>query len=131
MIGLDTNVLVRFLLRDDARQFERARQLIERESAAGQPVLISLPVLVETEWLLRSRYGVPKEEIVAALSGLLDAADVRIEDEPAVERALFLWRDSPAAFADCLIGQHYQVLGCSTTASFDARATRLPDFSPA
>ena len=55
MIGLDTNVLVRFLVRDDEDQFERARKLIRRQAQDGQPVRISLLVLLETEWVLRSR----------------------------------------------------------------------------
>ena len=56
MLGIDTNVLVRFLVRDDPEQFERARRLIKREVGGGETVLISLLVLLETEWVLRSRY---------------------------------------------------------------------------
>jgi predicted nucleic-acid-binding protein len=128
MIGLDTNVLVRFLVRDDARQFERARRLIRWEADRGEPVLISLLVLLETEWVLRSRYTLSKEEIADTVSALLDAADVRFESEPVVEQALYLWRDSAADFADCLVGAHHRSLGCEATASFDARTARLPYF---
>jgi predicted nucleic-acid-binding protein len=128
MIGLDTNVLVRFLVRDDARQFERARRLIQREAERGEPVLISLLVLLEAEWVLRSRYQLSKGEIADAVSALLDAAEVRFESEPIVEEALHVWRDSAAEFADCLIGAHHRSLGCDATASFDARAARLPYF---
>ena len=70
MIGLDTNVLVRFLVRDDEAQFERARRLIRRAAGTGEPVLIGLLVMLETEWVLRSRYNLPKTEILAAFSGL-------------------------------------------------------------
>jgi len=82
MLGIDTNVLVRFLVRDDPEQFERARRLIKREVGSGAAVLISLLVLLETEWVLRSRYRVAKAEIVAALSALLDAVELEFEDEP-------------------------------------------------
>jgi len=75
MLGLDTNVLVRFLVRDDAEQFERARQLIRREVGRGEPVLVSLLVLLETEWVLRSRYALPKADILAVLSSLLEAPE--------------------------------------------------------
>ena len=126
MIGLDTSVLVRFLVQDDTRQFERARRLIQREAERGEPVMISLLVLLETEWVLRSRYALSKEEISDTISGLLDAAEVRFEVEPVVEQALYLWRDSAADFADCLVGVHHRSLGCEATASFDARAIRLP-----
>ena len=75
MLGLDTNVLVRFLVRDDAEQFERARRLIRREVGRGEPVLVSLLVLLETEWVLRSRYALPKADILAVLSSLLEAPE--------------------------------------------------------
>src|SRR3989304_956769 len=104
MLGIDTNILVRFLVRDDEAQFEKARKLIKREVAAGRRVFVNQLVLLETEWVLRSRYAVPKNQIVEAVSGLLNATDVQIEDEPAVEEALFIWKDSIADFADCLIG---------------------------
>ena len=64
MLGIDTNVLVRFLVRDNEVQFEKARKLIKREVAAGRRVFVSQLVLLETEWVLRSRYGLPKIEII-------------------------------------------------------------------
>jgi len=129
MLGIDTNVLVRFLVRDDETQFEKARRLIKREADAGRNVLISLLVLLEAEWVLRSRYKLSKAEIVSVVAGLLDATDVRFEDEPSVEQALFFWKDSTADFADCLIGAHNRMLGCRATATFDARAVKLAGFT--
>lgn len=128
MIGLDTNVLVRFLVRDDEAQFERARRLIRREAAAGEPVLISLLVMLETEWVLRSRYDLTKVAILTAFSGLLESVEISFEDESSLEQALFLWKDSNVQFADCLIGTRNSTLSCRGTASFDARAVRLPGF---
>lgn len=128
MLGIDTNVLVRFLVRDDQAQFERARRLIKREVSAGRRVFVNQLVIMETEWVLRSRYAVSKHQIIEALSGLLDAADVQFEDEPAMEQALFLWKDTAADFADCLIGATNLRLGCRATASFDAKASKLPGF---
>ena len=128
MLGIDTNVLVRFLVRDDAAQFERARKLIKREVAAGHRVFISQLVLLETEWVLRSRYGLPKIEIAAAISGLLDATDVQFEGEAAIEQALYVWKDSAAGFADCLIGAQNRRLGCRVSATFDAKTSKLPGF---
>jgi len=60
MLGVDTNVLVRYLIRDDQSQYEKARRLIEREVSKGEPVLVSMLVLLETEWVLRSRYELAK-----------------------------------------------------------------------
>lgn len=126
MIGLDTNVLVRFLVRDDEEQFARAERLIRRSANAGEPVYISLLVLLETEWVLRSRYKLEKSEIVGAFSELLSSMDLNFEDEPSIEEALFLWKDSPAQFADCLIGARHRALGCAGTATFDSDALKLP-----
>lgn len=128
MLGIDTNVLVRFLVRDDEAQFEKARKLIKREVAAGRCVFVSHLVIQETEWVLRSRYSLPKNLIIEAISGLLDATDVRFEDEPAVEEALFIWKDTTADFADCLIGAKNRRLGCRATATFDVKAAKLPGF---
>lgn len=131
MLGIDTNVLVRFLVRDDEAQFERARKLIRREVAAGRRVFVNQLVLMETEWVLRSRYVVPKNQIIAAISGLLDATDVQFEDEPTVEEALFMWKDATADFTDCMIGAKNRRLGCRATASFDMKASKLPGFAAA
>ncbi len=128
ILGIDTNVLVRFLVRDDEEQFEKARKLIKREVAAASGILVNQLVLLETEWVLRSQYSLAKHLIIQAISGLLDARDVRFEDEPAVEEALFLWKDSAADFADCLIGAKNRRLGCRATATFDRKAAKCPGF---
>ncbi len=128
MLGIDTNVLVRFLVRDDESQFEKARKLIKREVTAGRRVFVSQLVLLETEWVLRSRYDLSKIEIIAAISGLLDATDVQFEDEPAIETTLFVWKESTVDFADCLIGAQNKRLGCRATATFDLRAAKLSGF---
>ena len=128
MLGVDTNILVRFLVRDDEAQFEKARRLIRREVAAGRRVFVSQLVLLETEWVLRSRYGLQKIEIIEAVSALLDASDVQFEDEPAIEEALFVWKDRSVGFADCLIGAQNKRLGCSATATFELKASKLPGF---
>ena len=128
MIGIDTNVLIRFLVRDDEHQFERARRLLKRGMGGGEPVFISHLVLLETEWVLRSRYGVTKTAIVAALNALLDASALQFEDERSIEEAVFTWKDSTAEFADCLINAHHRALGCRATATFDAKALKLSKF---
>ncbi|OLB12986.1 MAG: hypothetical protein AUH10_07300 [Gammaproteobacteria bacterium 13_2_20CM_66_19] len=91
-------------------------------------MLISLLVLLETERVLRSRYNVAKTEIVAALSALLDALELEFEDEPSVEEAVFIWKDSATEFTDCLINARHRALGCRATATFDVRASELFGF---
>jgi predicted nucleic-acid-binding protein len=70
----------------------------------------------------------PKNLIIEAISGLLDATDVRFEDESAIEEALFIWKDATADFAACLIGAQNRRLGCRATATFDVKASKLPGF---
>jgi predicted nucleic-acid-binding protein len=128
MLGIDTDVLVRFLVRDDQTQFEKARKLLKREVSSGRRVFINQLVLLEAEWVLRSRYGLTKTQMLETISGLLDAPDIQLEDEPAVEEAVFVWRDANADFADCLIGARNRRLGCNATATFDTKALKLPGF---
>jgi predicted nucleic-acid-binding protein len=128
MLGVDTNVLIRYLTRDDRPQYEKARRMIDRKVAKGEPVLVSLLVLLQTEWVLRSRYEMAKADIVTAFSALLDTADLTFEDEPSVETAVYSWKDSAGAFADCLIEARNRRLGCRATATFDVRALKLTGF---
>lgn len=128
MLGIDTNVLVRYVIRDDEAQFEKASRLITREISAGEAVFVSLPVLLETEWVLRSRYNLRKAEIVEVISALLDATEIQFEAEPVIEESLKFWKDSTASFADCLIGTHNRSMGCRATATFDAKAGKLAAF---
>ena len=130
MLGLDTNVLVRYLVRDDQLQFEKARRLLKRESNKGEPVLVGLLVLLETEWVLRSRYEFSKAEILSTFSTLLDVADLAFEDESSIEQALYSWKDTVADFSDCLIEARNLRLGCQATATFDGKALKLPGFIP-
>jgi predicted nucleic-acid-binding protein len=128
MLGIDTNVLVRFLLRDDEAQFQKANKLIQWEVTAGRGVLVSQLVLLETEWVLRSRYGFSKIQLLEVIASLLDTRDIQLEDEQSVEEAIYQWKEANADFADCLIAARHRRLGCSATATFDARAVKLPGF---
>lgn len=126
-LAIDTNVLVRLLVRDDEAQYASARRLADRAAAAGEPVLVMLLVLLETEWVLRSRYRLDKPSIAGAFSALLEAADVEFEHAPTVEEALYVWGQHAAAdFADCLMAARAAQLGCSRLVTFDAGAARLP-----
>lgn len=124
MLALDTNVLVRLLVADDAAQARRAEDLIAAEQAAGRSVLLSLLVLLETEWVLRSRYELPKERIADAFTALLETEALLIEDEDALARALYRWRRQNCGLADCLIAERHRSLGASATVTFDRQAAR-------
>lgn len=95
--------------------------MIRAELNRGDRVLVSLLVLLETEWVLRSRYKLTKPEILDAFSALLDTSDLTIEDELSMEGALYTWQHSSANFGDCLIGARNLQLGCRATASHCGR----------
>jgi predicted nucleic-acid-binding protein len=90
--------------------------------------LISLLVLLEIEWVLRSRYNLSKAEIQAAFSALLETPNLVFEDEPSVEQALYSWKGAAADFEDCLIEARNRRLGCYATATFDSKALKLAGF---
>src|SRR5215475_12863654 len=120
MLGLDTNVLIRPLIEDDAAQTRRARNLVDAAVEAEEAVLISLPVLLETEWVLRSRYQLQPEAILSLFRAALEARELAFEDETAVEEALFNCQEGVGGFSDSLIMAHNRQLGCRSTATFDA-----------
>jgi predicted nucleic-acid-binding protein len=126
MLGIDTNVVIRLVISDDAEQTRRARKLVDQALSRDEPVLVSLLVLLESEWVLRSRYGFNRESVLSIFRALLEARELSFEDEPALEEALFRWKDSACGFSDCLITAHNRQMGCRATATFDGKATRLP-----
>ena len=126
-IAIDTNVLVRLLVRDDEVQYAAAQRLVTQACAAQEPVLIVLGALLETEWVLRSRYKLDKASIAGAFTGLLESNDVEFEHPPTVEEALYVWAQHPGAdFADCLLSACAARLGRRRFLAFDAGAARLP-----
>ena len=126
-IAIDTNVLVRLLVRDDEAQYAASRRLVAEAAAREEPVLIVLGVLLETEWVLRSRYKIDKASVADAFTGLLESIDVEFEHLPSVEEALYVWAQHPDAdFADCLLTARAAHLGRSRFLTFDAGAARLP-----
>jgi len=88
MIGIDSNVLVRYLAQDDPRQSARATRLLEHEVTEREPGYLSLVVLVETCWVLRRLYAASPDEIRATVRDLLDARQLTVENRNVVARAL-------------------------------------------
>ena len=102
MPALDTNVLVRYIVQDDAAQFAAAKRLIKRCISEGSTLFVPVTVVLELEWVLRSSFEFGKEEVLMTLSGLFSAADLTFESERTLEVALQLFRKGSADFADCL-----------------------------
>jgi predicted nucleic-acid-binding protein len=102
MPALDTNVLVRYIVQDDAGQLAAAKRLIGRILGEGLTLFVPVTVVLELEWVLRSSFGFAKEDVLLTLSSLFSAAELTFESERALEVALHLFRDGSADFADCL-----------------------------
>ncbi len=102
MATLDTNVLVRFLVRDDPAQTAAATELIRRSVAAGESLFLPITVVLELEWVLRSNYGFAKVDIARTIASLLSTDEVSFQSEAALELALLLWRRGRADFSDCV-----------------------------
>jgi predicted nucleic-acid-binding protein len=102
MPSLDTNVLVRYIVQDDTTHLAAARRLISRCVGEGLTLFVPVTVALELEWVLRSRFGFGKDDVLRTLSSLFCAAELTFESERALEVALHLFRKSSADFADCL-----------------------------
>ena len=119
MIGIDTNVLVRYLTLDDDEQLERVDRLIHEAVKKGEPLHVDGIVLCETALVLRTVYGLSREEIVEALERVVDARQFTIEDRDSVRQALYGFRSAQGDFSDYLIGERNLRAGCRATMTFD------------
>ena len=119
MRGLDTNVLVRYLTADDAKQTALAEKLLEQASERGQPLFIPVLVLCELVWVLARSYGQAKAQIIDVIEHILEAEQFRIEGDLIVRRSLDAFRGGKADFADYLIGEICRKAGCEDCVTFD------------
>jgi predicted nucleic-acid-binding protein len=129
LIALDTNVLIRFLVRDDEAQAARARRLVEKCAQSGDPCLVSNPVLCELEWVLESVYGASRSEVAAAVEGLLSTPPFQVEDADLTQQALRAYTKGKADFSDCLLGLVGRARGARTTYTFDRGLRRAEGFT--
>lgn len=129
MIGLDTNVLVRYLTQDDPAQARQAGELIE-SFTADHPGFVSLVALVELTWVLQSCYQVKRQNLVKLLKLLLGTKELIIQDAAWVWRALRRFDTTTADFADCLIEHCGRAVGCQSTVTFDRQAIKAAGMIP-
>ena len=121
MIGLDTNVLIRYLVEDDEEQAASAAALIEGVAQRGEKLFVAQIVLCETVWVLRSAYGRDRPDIAKALGAVLRTAQFVIQETELVHRALASYARGPADFADYLVAEQAVDAGCERVATFDKR----------
>lgn len=121
MIGIDTNVLVRYLAQDDAMQSPLATEIVE-SFTTEEPGYISQVVLVETVWVLTRSYRMTREAIADAVEVLLRSREMIVEGTEAGYLALATYRATKADFADALIAHGGRLAGCTETLTFDRGA---------
>jgi predicted nucleic-acid-binding protein len=129
MIGLDTNVLVRYLTQDDPVQSALANTFIEHELSAAEPGIIGHIVLCEVGWVLARAYGYAREQVADALGALLTCREFRVEAPDLAILALQHYRNGAADFSDYLLGRMHQRLGATHTMTFDRKAAAAPLFA--
>jgi predicted nucleic-acid-binding protein len=128
VIGVDTNVLVRYLTQDDPRQSRLAVEFVEMQLSADHPGHISLVALAEMVWVLSSRFGASREQLITAVATLASDARFVVQDEPAVWLALEACEHETLDLPDALVRYVDRHHGCERTATFDRRAARYAGF---
>jgi len=129
MIGIDTNVLVRYLVRDDLEQAQAATKIIEDAIEVDQIIYINCIVLCEMVWVLDSAYDCEKSAIVSLLKKILSAKQFEIEKKSLIWQATDDYSATKADFADCLIGRLNSTIGCNVTYTFDKSLKNIKQFT--
>lgn len=125
MIGIDTNVLVRYLLDDKSVQGKKANELIERAAQKNEEIWICNIVLIETVWVMESSYKTRRTELVGILNQLFSVKHFSWEDRENAIIALQDFSEYPKTdYADCFIGRVNESFGCKHTLTFDKACVR-------
>ena len=124
MIGLDTNVLVRYLVQDDPAQSKLATKFIEKNCTDSEPGIIGHIVLCELSWVLESNYQQSRDQIANVIEQILQVSQLAIPNTELIWRALSDYRDSNADFSDLLLSRINQASGCEYTLTFDKKAAK-------
>jgi predicted nucleic-acid-binding protein len=119
MRGLDANILVRYLVRDDERQAEKASAYIQEATSKGESFFINSMVLCELIWVLDACYGFRKKEIVDVLEKILVTKQFEFEQKEIIRHTLSDYAQGKGDFSDYLIGRINHAYGCINTVSFD------------
>ena len=128
MIGLDTNILIRYLTQDDPAPSAKADEILERRLTSNNRGFVSVVAIVETVWVLDRAYGLTGQEIATAVERLLQVEVLAIENEQEIFTAMVALKQGSGAFADVLIAELGGRAGCTRTLTFDQKAARIPGF---
>lgn len=128
MIALDTNVLVRFVVADDAAQAAQAKALVARVVGQGGSLYVSDVVLCEFVWVLQAAYRFSRATIAQTLARLLQTRSLSFRDTPALARAVESFSAGKGDFADYVVLAHARTVGCEGVATFDRALLKEPGF---
>jgi predicted nucleic-acid-binding protein len=125
MIGIDTNVLLRYIAQDDVAQSRRAATLIEKECSADKPGYVGLVVLVEVVWVSESIYRATKLEVTEIVRRVLSIKQLVVQDAETAWKALRLFEANNVDFSDCLVACSAVAAGCGSIMTFDKQAAKI------
>jgi len=125
MKALDTNVLVRFLVRDDERQAETIYRIFKQAEADKEVLFVPLLVVLETVWVLDSVYVIPRQEIIDSINELLLMPILEFEKQPAIQSFISSARETKMDLSDLLIAHSAKFSGCECVLTFDKRASNF------
>ena len=128
MIGFDTNVMLRLIVKDDSAQTAIALGLLDRIEATGEAIFLSDMVLCELAWTMRTAYKKSPMEIVTVLRALADSEDLRFESSERLDTAIKSYGEGHGDFADYLIRERAIEAGCRAVVTFDKALQREPGF---
>jgi predicted nucleic-acid-binding protein len=128
MIGVDTNVILRYLLQDDPTQTRQVNRIFERQLSESKPGFINLATVLEVVWVLRSLLKQTPDQIATQIENLLTSDSLEVQNEQQVFEAAFALKRGTGEFEDALIGALNSWSGCSHTLTFDRGAAKLPYF---
>jgi predicted nucleic-acid-binding protein len=128
MIGIDTNVLLRLLVREHDGQLKAAERFINAHCSGDDPGYVSRLVIAEIAWVLKDVYDYDRSQIAGAIRGILNVSQFEIDSADEIHAAVADFEKLPAGFTDCLIARTNASAGCDYTITFDRKAAKLDTF---
>jgi len=128
MLGIDTNILIRYIVQDDPVQSPLVSHFLKKECTEQAPCYISHIVLCEVVWVLESAYDYKREKIAETLKLILETSHFIVEEPARTWCALEAYQKQSMDFSDALLGETNQLQGCETTVTLDRKASKMDTF---
>lgn len=128
MIAIDTNVLLRLLVRDHEEQVRIVERFVTAHCSKEDPGFVSQVVIAETAWVLKDVYGYERTQIAASIRGVMNVSELQLESADEINAAVADYEQSSAGFTDCMLARTNLAAGCTHTVTFDRKAAKLTGF---